>query len=77
MLTLIETPLFQKYAADIGSDAEREAFIDGLSHNPEAGDVICSTAGLLKERWICKGIGKRGGVRVIYFNRLERVKFGC
>jgi hypothetical protein len=46
MLTLIETPLFQKYAADIGSDAERESFIDGLSHNPEAGDVICGTAGL-------------------------------
>ncbi|MFZ2171710.1 MAG: hypothetical protein WAW61_18975 [Methylococcaceae bacterium] len=27
--------------------------------------------GLRKVRWVLKGIGKRGGVRVIYFNRLE------
>ena len=71
MFTVIETPIFQKYAADIWSDAEREAFINWLAINPEAGDVIPGTAGLRKVRWSRQGMGKRGGVRVIYFNRLE------
>jgi hypothetical protein len=71
MFTVIETPIFQKYAADIWSDAECEAFINWLAINPEAGDVIPGTAGLRKVRWSRQGMGKRGGVRVIYFNRLE------
>lgn len=71
MFTVIETPIFQKYAVDIWSDAEREAFINWLAINPEAGDVIPGTAGLRKVRWSRQGMGKRGGVRVIYFNRLE------
>ncbi|HEY8097568.1 MAG TPA: transcriptional regulator, partial [Methylobacter sp.] len=71
MFTVIETPIFQKYAADIWSDAEREAFINWLAINPEVGDVIPGTAGLRKVRWARQGMGKRGGVRVIYFNRLE------
>ena len=50
MLTVIETPIFQKYAADIWSDAERKTFINWLSRNPEAGDVIPGTAGLRKVR---------------------------
>lgn len=71
MFTVIETPIFQKYAADIWSDAEREAFINWLVINPEVGDVIPGTGGLRKVRWARQGMGKRGGVRVIYFNRLE------
>lgn len=71
MFTVIETPIFQKYAADIWSNAEREAFINWLAINPEVGDVIPVTEGLRKVRWSRQGMGKRGGVRVIYFNRLE------
>ena len=43
----------------------------GCRNNPEAGDVIPGTAGLRKVRWARQGMGKRGGARVIYFNRLE------
>jgi hypothetical protein len=71
MFTVIETAIFQRYAADLWSDTEREAFINWLSNNPEAGDVIPGTAGLRKVRWARQGMGKRGGARVIYFNRLE------
>jgi hypothetical protein len=39
--------------------------------NPEAGDVIPGSDGCRKVRWIRSGMGKRGGVRVIYFNRLN------
>ncbi|MDO8595701.1 MAG: transcriptional regulator, partial [Sulfuricaulis sp.] len=34
-------------------------------------DVIPGSGGCRKLRWSRKGMGKRGGVRVIYFNRLE------
>jgi hypothetical protein len=39
-----------------------------LSRNPLAGDVIPGADGARKVRWNCPGRGKRGGVRVIYFN---------
>ena len=60
MFTVIETPIFQRYAADIWSDAEREAFINWLAINPEAGDVIPGTAGLRKVRWVASGHGQAG-----------------
>ena len=34
------------------------------------GDVIAGTGDLRKVRWSRAGMGKRGGARVIYFNRL-------
>jgi len=40
--------------------------------HPTAGDVIPATGGVRKIRWVRKGSGKRGGVRVIYYNRLEK-----
>jgi hypothetical protein len=35
------------------------------------GDVIPHSGGCRKVRWARPGMGKRGGARVIYFNRLE------
>ncbi|WP_400767255.1 DNA-binding protein [Methylosinus sporium] len=46
------------------------AFIAFISSNPNAGDVVPGSGGLRKIRWGSIGRGKRGGVRVIYFNRL-------
>jgi len=45
-----------------------------LAENPDAGDVIAGSGGCRKVRWNRSGIGKSGGVRVIYFNRLAE---GC
>jgi hypothetical protein len=70
MLTVIETQIFRSYATKIWNDAEREAFIDWIAENPEAGDVIPGAGGLRKVRWTRAGVGKRGGARVIYFTRL-------
>ncbi len=72
MLTVIETPIFLRYAARVWDDAEREAFIIWLAEHPDAGDVIPSTGGLRKVRWSRSGMGKRGGVRVIYMLRTEQ-----
>jgi len=68
MLTVIETPIFQKQAAKIWSESERMAFIDWIADNPLAGDVIPGADDVRKVRWAVAGKGKRGGARVIYFN---------
>jgi len=47
-------------------------FVSWIAENSEAGDVIKGTGGLRKVRWSRPGMGKRGGARVIYFNRNER-----
>ena len=70
MLTVIETPMFRRYAGTVWSDDEREAFIDWIAQNPEAGDVIPGATPLRKVRWGRAGAGKRGGVRVIYYATL-------
>jgi hypothetical protein len=54
-------------AAGVWDDAEREAFVDFIARNPESGDVIPDTGGVRKVRWRRQGMGKHGGVRVIYF----------
>lgn len=66
--TVIETPTFRKQAAAVWSAEEREAFIDFIAENPDAGDVIPGADGARKVRWARPGMGKRGGTRVIYFH---------
>jgi hypothetical protein len=66
-ITVAETPTFIRQAESIWSDEEREAFVQFIARNPEAGDVIPETGGVRKVRWSMQGRGKRGGARVIYF----------
>ena len=70
MLTIIETPVFQRLARDIWNEEELDAFKVWLAADPLAGDVIAGSGGLRKIRWSRAGIGKRGGARVIYYNQL-------
>lgn len=67
LITVAETPLFVRQAEKVWDEGERQAFIDFIAANPEAGDVIPETAGVRKVRWARTGMGKRGGTRVIYF----------
>lgn len=71
MYTVIETSIFEKYAAEVWTEDEREEFKGWIADHPNAGDVIPGTGGLRKVRWTREGMGKRGGARVIYYNRLE------
>jgi len=71
MYTVIEHPTFQRQVDLIWSEDERLAFIAFIACNPFAGDVIPGANGARKIRWAGSGRGKRGGVRVIYFNFLE------
>jgi len=70
MCTIIETPLFEADARNLWSEEERGDFFAFLAENPLAGDVIPGSGGCRKVRWTRQGMGKRGGVRVIYYNRL-------
>ena len=68
MRTVAETSIFQRYAAEVWSEAERSDFINFIAANPEAGDLIRGSGGCRKVRWSTSGQGKSGGARVIYFN---------
>ena len=70
MLTIIETPIFQRLVKGVMDDAELREFVTFISANPLAGDVIPGAGDLRKVRWSRAGMGKRGGARVIYYNRL-------
>ena len=66
-VTVVEVDPFPARAAAVWSETERLEFVDYIARNPEAGDEIPGTGGVRKIRWSRRGIGKRGGVRVIYF----------
>jgi len=70
MLTVIETPVFQRMVREVMGEDELEEFKVFISGDPLDGDVIAGAGDLRKVRWKRPGIGKRGGARVIYFNRL-------
>lgn len=70
MYTLIESALFTKRVYDYLTDEEYGAFQAFLCAHPAAGEVVPGSGGVRKIRWMRKGQGKRGGVRMIYFNRL-------
>jgi hypothetical protein len=72
MLTVVETRTFQRLVADVWSEDERLEFISWIAANPDAGDVIMGSGGLRKVRWVRPGMGKRGGARIVYFNRSDR-----
>jgi hypothetical protein len=72
MMTVIETPLFSHQAKQIWVDSEREEFVNWIAENPHSGDVMPGFSGLRKVRWSRAGMGKRGGVRVIYVSRNQR-----
>ena len=71
MRTVAETPIFQRYVAEIWDEAERNKFITFIAANPEAGDLIRGSGGCRKVRWATSGQGKSGGARVIYFNATD------
>lgn len=62
--TVVELPEFLRRAKAIMSDAERQAIVDYVAANPEAG--LSLGGGLRKVRIAREGGGKSGGYRTIY-----------
>jgi len=63
----IESPLFSKLIGSYLNDEEYAALQWDLALHPEKGDLIPSSGGLRKIRWLGKGKGKRGGLCIIYY----------
>ena len=71
MLTVVESPIFQKLWPRYWDEDERAEFASFIALNPEAGSVIRGSGGVRKVRWVREGTGKSGGVRIIYLARNE------
>ncbi|MES2019457.1 MAG: type II toxin-antitoxin system RelE/ParE family toxin [Pseudomonadota bacterium] len=69
MLTVVETLLFQRQWPNYWTEDERGTFAAYIANHPAAGDVVPESGGIRKVRWGRAGLGKSGGVRVIYFVR--------
>ena len=71
MLTVVESPIFQKLWPRYWDEDERAEFASFIAQNPEAGAVIRGSGGIRKVWWAREGAGKSGGVRIVYRARNE------
>jgi hypothetical protein len=67
VITVAETGEFINKAKKLLSDRERQELVSYLSVHPASGTVMKGTGGIRKLRWARQGMGKSGGVRVIYY----------
>lgn len=70
-MELIETSIFTKKVNRLLDEITYAQFREFLVCNPEKGKVVPGGGGIRKIRWGKKNIGKRGGVRIIYFIKSE------
>ncbi len=66
LISIVETRSYLSDAENIFTEDERSKLADFLATNPHFGDVIPGCGGVRKLRWGARGLGKRGGARVIY-----------
>ena len=75
MFTFIESAVFERVRALYLDDDEYADLLQFMLQNPEAGDLVRGSGGVRNLRWWRKGVGKRGGLRVIYFVRYQPNEF--
>ena len=68
-LESVETPTFSRMRRELMQDDEFLALQLYLLEHHEDGDTISHTGGCKKLRWCRYGMGKRGGIRIIYYAR--------
>ncbi len=66
-MIFIETILFTSLLPGYLNDNEYRKLQNYLAEQPEAGSLIRGSGGIRKIRWARAGMGKSGGVRVIYY----------
>jgi mRNA-degrading endonuclease RelE of RelBE toxin-antitoxin system len=66
-MVIVETSIFTRLVRELLSDDEYRHLQGSLVDYPDRGALIRGAGGLRKIRWAAKGVGKRGGVRVIYY----------
>lgn len=63
----VETPPFERRREDYFDDRQYGLLQAALMACPDAGVLIRGSGGLRTLRWAAEGMGKRGGLRVIYY----------
>ena len=66
MYCFIELPSFSRYRDDYFTDEQFSELQQFLMAEPKTGDVVPNTGGVRKVRWQRAGMGKRGGLRILY-----------
>ena len=67
----ISTRSYETRITKLLPPAERIEMENAIASNPETHPVVSNTKGVRKARWSRPGMGKRGGIRVIYFYGLK------
>jgi hypothetical protein len=75
VFTFIESAAFESTRPVYFDEDEYSELQQYMMQNPEAGQVIPGSGGLRKLRWKRSGMGKRGGLRVVYFVRFNPSEF--
>ena len=71
MLTVVESPIFQRLWPRYWDEEGRAEFASFIAVNPDSGAVIRGSGGVRKVRWSREGAGKSGGVRIVYLTKNE------
>jgi len=64
---VVATQTYEKRIGKLLPPEGRREMEDFLAASPEAHPIISQTKGVRKARWSRPGMGKRGGIRVIYY----------
>jgi len=67
--SFIALPFFSASAKNYLSEDELGGLQEYIANSPDRGDLIPKTGGVRKLRYPYDGLGKRGGLRVIYYIR--------
>ena len=71
----VESSGFERACPVYLDDDEYAELQQFMMRHPEAGQVVPGSGGVRKLRWVRPGMGKRGGLRVIYFVRYQPNEF--
>lgn len=75
MFTFVESSIFERLLPVYLDDDEYGELQQYLMLQPEAGELVRGSGGVRKLRWFRPGMGKRGGLRVIYYVQFEPDEF--
>jgi hypothetical protein len=75
LFTFVESSIFERLRPAYLDDDEYSELQQFLTQNPEHGELIPGSGGVRKARWARSGMGKRGGLRVIYYVRYKPNEF--
>ena len=67
MATPIRTRTFSRRAKRLLPESEIARLEQSIAERPDAHPVVAGTGGIRKARWARPGMGKRGGVRAVYY----------